>query len=150
MIVTCRRPEDLGKWRGDEDQRLTLLRQAIVDGVEYVDLEMDVAKKIPRYGPTKRVISYHNFKETPDDLEEIFGQMQDLDPDVIKLATMANSPLDNVRNAPAGVGGAHPDRRILHGGTRTAQSNPVRKVWIAMDVRDVQQRTRDGTRPIVV
>ena len=97
VIVTCRRPEDLGKWRGDEEQRLTLLRQAIVGGVEYVDLEMDVAEKIPRYGPTKRVISYHNFKETPEDLEEIFGRMQELDPDVIKLATMANSPLDNVR-----------------------------------------------------
>lgn len=97
VIVTCRRPEDLGKWRGDEEQRLTLLRQAIVDGVEYVDLEMDIAAKIPRYGPTKRVISYHNFKETPDDLEEIFGRIQELDPDVIKLATMANSPEDNVR-----------------------------------------------------
>src|SRR5690606_25117781 len=97
VVVTVRRPEDLGKWRGDEDQRMTLLRQAIVDGVEYVDLEMDTAKKIPRYGPTKRIISYHNFKQTPDDLEEIFEQMQKLDPDVIKLATMANSPADNVR-----------------------------------------------------
>lgn len=97
VVVTVRRPQDLGKWRGDEEQRMTLLRQAIVDGVEYVDLEMDTAKKIPRYGPTKRIISYHNFKQTPDDLEEIFEQMQKLDPDVIKLATMANSPADNVR-----------------------------------------------------
>lgn len=97
VIVTCRRPEDLGKWRGDEEQRLALLRQAIVDGVEYVDLEMDAAKKIPRYGPTKRIVSYHNFKQTPDNLEEIFEEMQQLDPDIIKLATMANSPEDNIR-----------------------------------------------------
>jgi 3-dehydroquinate dehydratase / shikimate dehydrogenase len=97
VIITCRRREELGKWRGDDEQRMTLLRQAIVDGVEYVDLEMDIAGKIPRYGPTKRIISYHNFKQTPDNLEEIFSEMQELDPDIIKLATMANSPVDNVR-----------------------------------------------------
>jgi 3-dehydroquinate dehydratase/shikimate dehydrogenase len=97
VIVTCRRREDTGKWRGDEDQRLTLLRQAIVLGAEYVDLERDVAPGIPRYGQTKRIVSYHNFKETPDDLDDIYANMQQCDADYLKLATMANTPQDNVR-----------------------------------------------------
>ncbi len=97
VIVTCRRPEELGKWRGTEEQRQTLLRQAIVLGAEYVDLEIDIAEQIPRYGQTKRIISYHNFKETPDDLEEIYEQMEKQDADYLKLATMANAPEDNIR-----------------------------------------------------
>ena len=71
VIITCRRKEDRGRWRGTEEQRQTILRQAIVAGVEYVDLELDIAKSIRRYGPTKRIVSYHNFDETPADLEAI-------------------------------------------------------------------------------
>ncbi|MGE4001526.1 MAG: shikimate dehydrogenase [Planctomycetaceae bacterium] len=97
VIVTCRRAEETGKWRGDEEQRLTLLRQAIVLGADYVDLEIDIARDVRRYGDTRRIISYHNFKETPDGLEEIFADMQRLDGDYFKLATMANTPEDNVR-----------------------------------------------------
>ena len=96
-IITCRRPEDGGRWRGTEEQRQMLLRQAIVDGVEYVDLEEDIASKIPRYGQTKRIVSYHNFETTPDDLEETYARLRELDPDYIKMVTMATSPADNVR-----------------------------------------------------
>lgn len=96
-VVTCRRPEDGGRFSGREDQRQQLLRQAIVDGVEYVDLEEDTAAKIPRYGKTKRIVSYHNFNETPEDLHAIYERLAKLDPDIVKIVTMANSPLDNVR-----------------------------------------------------
>jgi 3-dehydroquinate dehydratase/shikimate dehydrogenase len=97
VVITIRRAEDKGRWRQSEEQRQTLLRQAIVQGVEYVDLEMDVAPLIRRYGQTKRIISYHNFDETPEDLDKIHARMTKLDPDIIKLATMANSPSDMVR-----------------------------------------------------
>ena len=97
VVITCRRAEDRGRWRGSEEQRQTLLRAAIVAGVEYVDLEEDIAKSIPRYGKTKRIISYHNFDETPDDLAEIHQRMAKLDPDIIKIVTMARSPSDMAR-----------------------------------------------------
>lgn len=95
VLVTCRRPQDGGRWRYSEEQRLTLLRTAIAQGAEYVDLEWDVALNVRRYGKTKRVISYHNFQETPANLPAIWEKMRALDPDVIKIATMANSPEDN-------------------------------------------------------
>lgn len=97
VVITIRRAEDKGRWRDTEEQRQTLLRQAIVQGVEYVDLEWDIATQIRRYGKTKRIISYHNFNETPEDLADIHAKMAKLDPDIIKLATMANSPSDMVR-----------------------------------------------------
>lgn len=97
IVFTCRRLADRGRFRGNEDQRMALLRTAIVAEVDYVDLEEDIAAKIPRFGSTKRIISYHNFDETPDDLEDIHLGMKELDPDIIKIATMANTPLDWVR-----------------------------------------------------
>lgn len=97
VIITCRRPEDKGRWRDTEDQRLRLLRSAIVMGVEYIDLEEDAAEQIRRYGNTKRIVSYHNFDETPEDLGAIHARLAKLDPDIIKIATMANTPGDNIR-----------------------------------------------------
>lgn len=97
VIATVRRPHEGGKWMRSEEDRLMLLRTAIADGADYVDLESDVAGKIPRYGQTKRIVSYHNFHETPEDLPAIYDMMCRLDPDIIKIATMANNPIDNVR-----------------------------------------------------
>lgn len=97
VVVTCRRPEDRGRWSGTEEQRQALLREAIVLGAEYVDIEEDIAATIPRYGETKRIVSYHNFDETPIELLDIHKRMSQLDADVIKIVTMANRPADNVR-----------------------------------------------------
>jgi 3-dehydroquinate dehydratase/shikimate dehydrogenase len=96
VVATCRRAEDRGLWRRTEEERVALLRSAIAYGVDYVDLEMDIASKIPRYGNTQRIVSYHNFDETPGDLEEIHHQITKLDPDAIKIVTMANNPIDNM------------------------------------------------------
>jgi 3-dehydroquinate dehydratase/shikimate dehydrogenase len=97
VVVTCRRARDKGLWRWSEEQRLMALRSAIVAGAEYVDLEEDTAPLIRRYGSTKRIISYHDFDQTPANLAEIHGRLQKLDPDIIKIVTMANTPHDNVR-----------------------------------------------------
>ncbi|MEQ9408843.1 MAG: shikimate dehydrogenase [Fuerstiella sp.] len=97
VVVTCRRPEDRGRWSGTEEQRQTLLREAIIAGAEYVDLEEDIAASIRRYGQTKRIVSYHNFDETPAELQSIHQRMARCDPDIIKMVTMANRPSDNVR-----------------------------------------------------
>jgi len=96
-IVTIRREQDGGRFRGTEAERLQLLRQAIVAGVEYVDLEDDVAGSIPRYGSTKRIVSVHDFRRTPADLQVIHARLAALDADIVKIATLAQTPHDNVR-----------------------------------------------------
>ncbi len=63
-----------------------LLRTAIAEGVEYVDLEDDIAASIPRFGRTKRIISLHDFRKTPDNLDEIHRRLCELDPDIVKIA----------------------------------------------------------------
>ena len=74
-----------------------LLRTAIVEGADYVDLEDDVAAKVPRYGKTKRIVSHHDFSKTPADLTLLHKRMVDMGADVVKIATMANHPTDNLR-----------------------------------------------------
>ena len=96
-IITVRREQDGGKFTGDEDARLRMLREAIALGVDYVDLEEDIAGDIPRFGKTKRIVSYHSFRNTPDNLRELHDRLKTKDPDIVKIATMANQPRDNVR-----------------------------------------------------
>lgn len=97
VVIACRRDRDGGKWPGTEEARQLLLRTAIAEGVDYIDLEDDVAGSIPRYGKTKRIISHHDFRKTPDDLEGLHQRLCALDPDIVKIACMANHPQDNLR-----------------------------------------------------
>ncbi len=97
VIATCRKPEDGGKWMRTEEERIMVLRSAIVGKADYVDIEMEIADQIPRYGATQRIISYHNFDVTPQNIEDIHHRMCQTDADIIKIATMANNPIDNIR-----------------------------------------------------
>ena len=97
FVFTVRRGADGGLWRGPEEKRQSLMRQAIVAGVDYIDIEMDVAREIRRFGKTKRIISYHNLKQTPPDLLEIAQQAEEMDADIVKIATRAHSVGDALR-----------------------------------------------------
>lgn len=96
-VVTCRRNHEGGKFSGSEEARLALLRTAIAEGADYVDLEEDIAASFPRFGTSKRIVSFHDFNHTPDDLEEIHRRLCSMDSDVVKICTTANRPADNLR-----------------------------------------------------
>jgi 3-dehydroquinate dehydratase/shikimate dehydrogenase len=91
LIFTIRRGADGGLWRGSEERRQQLFREAIALGVDYVDLELDVADKIRRFGKTKRIVSYHNLKGVPAELQDIAHQCDELDADVVKIAVRSET-----------------------------------------------------------
>jgi 3-dehydroquinate dehydratase/shikimate dehydrogenase len=91
VVFTIRRGADGGLWRGNEERRQQLLREAIALGVDYVDLEMDIASNIRRFGKTKRIVSYHNLKATPAELPDIAEQCDEKEADVVKVATLAQT-----------------------------------------------------------
>lgn len=98
FIATLRRQADGGRFPGTEEQRLMLLRQIIASkDFDWVDLETDIADQVRRYGPTRRIVSYHNMKEMPKDLERLHANMCAQDADVVKIAVRAEHPLDNLR-----------------------------------------------------
>jgi 3-dehydroquinate dehydratase/shikimate dehydrogenase len=97
IIATVRRPDDGGLWHGPEAERLKILLAVIDAGAEYVDLEPDAAVVIPRRGTTRRIVSMHDFRETPTDLAAHHRRLAACGADVVKLAVTARSAVDNFR-----------------------------------------------------
>lgn len=85
IIVSCRRQEDGGKWEGSEEQRIMLLRQAIVAGPAYIELDLDTAPKIPRFGKVQRVISFTRLDRPELDIDRIFDEAATANADVVKF-----------------------------------------------------------------
>src|SRR5438876_12230275 len=49
LVATVRRPDDGGQWSSTENARQALIRQAIVSGFDWVDIETAIADSIRRY-----------------------------------------------------------------------------------------------------
>ena len=93
VIATCRPRREGGLYDGPEAARLGVLREAARLGAAYVDVEHDALEAL---GPVaaKRIVSYHNFRETPADLAAIHARLARMGADVVKVAVMANHILD--------------------------------------------------------
>jgi 3-dehydroquinate dehydratase/shikimate dehydrogenase len=92
VLFSCRRPQDGGNWQGSEEERIMLLRQAIMSKADYVEMEYDVAEQIRPFPGCKRVISYTNKEKMPSAIRDIYDDMLNLQPDVIKLTVRARTP----------------------------------------------------------
>ncbi len=97
IIVTNRPEREGGKFNGSEQDRLRLLQKAIDLEADYVDVEYDSIKQIVRRKNSKVIISYHNFKETPQNLSKIYDDIYQHKPDIVKIVTYANDITDNIR-----------------------------------------------------
>lgn len=86
ILISCRRQEEGGHFKGTEDERMMLLRQAILANPAYVELDLDTARKIPRFGKVQRVISYTSLdRPLGSNIEEIFDEAVAAKADVIKF-----------------------------------------------------------------
>ena len=103
FIVTNRRKEEGGQYRGEEKKRLGVLREAVDLGADYVDVEFAAERSFlqrllrDRRG-AKVILSFHDFRGTPSikELQKLFGQMIRLEADVIKIVPFARSWEDNL------------------------------------------------------
>jgi len=85
ILVSCRREQDGGHWKGSEAERMQRLRTAIVAGPAYVELDLEMAEKIPRFGQTKRVIAYTSLNRPISKIDELFAQCCKAKADVVKF-----------------------------------------------------------------
>ena len=104
VIVTNRPVREGGKFNGSEEERIALLKLAIRLQADYVDIEHDSIQHISRgtvhrapAGKTKLIVSYHNFRETPSDLTDIYKRLSQSGADIVKIVTHANNITDNVK-----------------------------------------------------
>src|SRR3972149_5460306 len=101
VIVTNRPIREGGKFDGSEEERIALLKLAVRLQADYVDVEHDGIQHIRRDTvhrvPTKIIVSYHNFRETPGDLTDIYKRLSQSGADIVKIVTHANDITDNIR-----------------------------------------------------
>jgi len=108
LIFTCYAKSNGGYFGGTETERIKLLSEAISSGMfEYVTLDIPESLKISetvktlinlgRRCKTKTILTYHNYRRTPDNLEAIYKRMAAYKPDVIKIVTYARKFSDNFR-----------------------------------------------------
>lgn len=111
MVAVCPKPliivnkprREKGKWKGTEKSRIERLREFAIPGVAYIDVGMDTDKKlIKELVKTKKrskvILSYHNFERTPSEseLKQKIKKGFALGADVVKIATFAKTPKDNL------------------------------------------------------
>jgi 3-dehydroquinate dehydratase type I len=104
FIITNRRKEEGGRYRGDEQERFRVLREAVALGAEYIDIEIRSKRSfirdlIANKKRTKIILSFHDFHETPSQkkLQGLCDRMHQLGADVIKIVTFAKSWEDNLQ-----------------------------------------------------
>jgi 3-dehydroquinate dehydratase / shikimate dehydrogenase len=85
VLVSCRKQSDGGHFEGTEEERMLLLRQAILANPAYVELDLETATKIPRFGKVQRVVSYTSLDRPLGSVEDIFDQAVAAKADVIKF-----------------------------------------------------------------
>jgi len=85
ILISCRRPEDGGHWEGTEEDRLQLLRNAIIAGPAYIELELDIADTIPPFGDVKRVVSINSITRPLGRIDDIFERAKNARADVVKF-----------------------------------------------------------------
>lgn len=96
VIITCRPQREGGRWRGNEAERLAVLRQAAALGAEYVDLEWDAAGAIASLdrSRTRVILSRHDFHAMPADLPAAAAKLWQAGADVVKVVGTAQRLAD--------------------------------------------------------
>jgi shikimate dehydrogenase/3-dehydroquinate dehydratase type I len=91
-----------------ERQRIALLKEAVVFGADFVDIEMDVTESfrmellsvIMNHGNrTRLIVSHHDFRKTPSvkELRKIFHECLRAGAGIVKIVTFANFQEDNLK-----------------------------------------------------
>ncbi|MFA6413220.1 MAG: type I 3-dehydroquinate dehydratase [Syntrophales bacterium] len=108
VLITNRRREEGGGFRGTEEERIVLLCEAIHLKAEYVDIEAATDDGLARQVlgaaagqgcHTKIIVSFHDFSATPTAgaLRRIWGSCRERGGDIVKIVTHARHSEDNLR-----------------------------------------------------
>jgi 3-dehydroquinate dehydratase/shikimate dehydrogenase len=104
LILTCRSRREGGQFAGSEEERLRILRSAMLKSFEYVDVELRSLEEgfEAARSASKLVASYHDFESFPADLDALVDRGIQVGADIIKLAVKVDSLTDALVLADAG------------------------------------------------
>src|SRR5215813_2496560 len=92
-IITCRAPSEGGQQHVEDAVRLRLLVEGARRYADFCDIEAAYYQEAARFSPdvSRLIVSYHNFTETPSDLDAIYDRVKALPAAVHKIVTRAHS-----------------------------------------------------------
>ena len=103
LIIVNKSKREKGKWKGTEAERIKRLMEFAHEGADYIDVDISttaelIRKLIRNKKKSKIIISYHNFNQTPSErvLWDIIKKTVHIGADIVKIATFANKPEDNI------------------------------------------------------
>ncbi len=94
VVVTYRPVREGGRFDGDEEARLAVLRQAAALGAEVIDIEWDSFKALGAVAPAQRMISLHFFTHMPADFGAQHAELVASGAEIVKLVGMAQRLVD--------------------------------------------------------
>jgi len=102
VIVTNRSKLDGGQFKGEDEDRVQSLRDALKAGADYVDIEVSTPREIlqpllEESDPTQIILSYHDFSHTPEDFNPLYETMCEMPGEIIKIVTYARDLHDNLK-----------------------------------------------------
>lgn len=104
VILTLRRKPNGGEFDGSEETQIRILKSLRATGAAFIDLEIETIESYLggslaslKTSSVPCIASYHNFQQTPADLEAVYRRLLNSGPDILKLATHAKDFEDNLR-----------------------------------------------------
>jgi 3-dehydroquinate dehydratase/shikimate dehydrogenase len=98
VIITCRAVSEGGRQPVDDHIRIPLLVEGARQFADYCDVEAACYGEAALLSPvlSRLIVSYHNFAETPADLDSIYDRVTALPAAVHKIVTRAGSLTDSL------------------------------------------------------
>ncbi|HKF58250.1 MAG TPA: shikimate dehydrogenase [Blastocatellia bacterium] len=98
VIITCRSFEEGGNQRIDDDLRIRLLVEGTRTLADYCDIEESHYDRTASLNPdlSRLIVSYHNFHETPRDLDDIYERLCSRKAAVHKIAVKSACIQDTI------------------------------------------------------
>jgi 3-dehydroquinate dehydratase/shikimate dehydrogenase len=133
-VATCRSRAQGGFFGGAEEERQSILKEAVRLGAEYVDLEFDSEDEqlLGRTGKARPILSWHHRGGTPVDLEPIVRRMAERGPGaILKVIPFADSSTDNLRVRTLLAAARHEKRDLIAFcmGERGKASRILARAW---------------------
>jgi 3-dehydroquinate dehydratase/shikimate dehydrogenase len=97
-IITCRAQSEGGQQYVEDRVRLRLLVEGARHYADYADIEAAYYQEAARLSPdiSRLIVSYHNFSETPGDLDAIYQLVKSFPAALHKIVTRANRITDSI------------------------------------------------------
>ena len=117
VIVTCRPQSQGGHFKGSEEERRSILSEALSLGAEFVDLEWrgSCADLMDMTGGRRVILSHHDFTGMPADVDAMSRDMLASGAEVVKLAITAHRLSDTLKLREIGKGTTVPMSLIAMG-----------------------------------